>query len=200
MIQETLRAVISCAGSPPANPCAMISSRASTRIFGRCRAKTIAPGDRRRTPPIATVHGAPMRSATAPGEQRADRRHAHEHHRVDRHRAAAQPVGHHRLDQRVRRRPSAPSSRIPPARAGARTAKYQRENAKRISATPKRRRRSPPSVPRPCTLRARGQRQRARQRADSRGAHQTLRAFARCRAECAPQKSASAPSRASPRC
>ena len=79
-----------------------MSVRASPRSDGS-RHRKRRPATKQTAPPSATVFGAPIRSRERAGEQRAERRHPHEHHRVDRHHAAAQRVRDHRLDQRVRR-------------------------------------------------------------------------------------------------
>src|SRR5579872_982593 len=49
-------------------------------------------------------HGSAETVGERAAEQGSDRRHAHEHHGIEGHDAAAQLVGHHDLDERVRRR------------------------------------------------------------------------------------------------
>jgi len=84
-----------------ASSCATISSRARGQRGSRIENTPAAA--MQTNAPMATVSGAPMRSAS---QRRTARRMApcHEHHRVDRHDAAAQRVGHHRLNQRIGRR------------------------------------------------------------------------------------------------
>ena len=81
-------------------PCAATSSRAGPRIAGHLRTKTRPPRQLTR-PPIATVTGAPIRSAIAPGESEPNGDHPQKHHRIERHHAPAKLVRHHRLNQRV---------------------------------------------------------------------------------------------------
>ena len=61
--------------------CARINSRASCRMSGRSLANAAAPIPQA-TAPAATVACAPMCSAKHAGNQRPDRRHPHQHHRI----------------------------------------------------------------------------------------------------------------------
>ena len=89
-------------GWPAAIPDAISNSRGFDAKCGKARANNIAPTIAP-MPPRHTVAGAPICFATCAGEQRADRRHAHEHHRIHGEHAASQVVRRHRLQQRVRR-------------------------------------------------------------------------------------------------
>ena len=160
-----------CDGSPAAACWAMMIRRASGRSAGSRQPNTTAPTTQ--THAAARDRGRradPVRKR--PGEQRAERRHPHEHHRVDGHHPARAARRAPSTGSACSTTPSAASCRSRSARAAPPTARAIVDDANSSRLTPKPAAASATHRPRPRMPVARGEQAGSRQRAQPGGPHQ----------------------------